>query len=80
MGIRWFCISWNCKRTLVFIFYIPVEYSHDILGVGCPLAEHGSSKAAPADTEVFCARHTHVGGSVRRDCFICYAVPFKNRK
>lgn len=41
------------------------------------MAEHGRSRAAPADTDVFCARHTHVGDSVRRDCFICYAGPSK---
>lgn len=32
---------------------LPEEYSQDILGEGCPLAEQGRSKAAPADTEVF---------------------------
>lgn len=43
---------------------LPLEYSQDILGVGCPFAEHGSNKAAPADTDVFCERQTHVGNSV----------------
>lgn len=52
-------MSGNKKK----ISLIPAEYSQEILGVGCPLAEHGKSNAAPADTEVFCARHTHVGTS-----------------
>lgn len=61
--------------------YLPAEYSHVILGVGWPLAEHGSSNAAPADTDVFCARHTHVGASVRWNYFIWSAISedtFKN--
>lgn len=53
-----------CIILKMYVFYIPVEYSQDILGIGCPLPEQGSNKAAPAETVVFCALHTQDGGSV----------------
>lgn len=71
------CIEFfNGNAIENYIIFKPAEYSHDILGDGWPLAEHGSRIAAPADTEVFWARHTHVGGSMQRDCFKWYIIQY----
>lgn len=59
---------------------LPDENSHDILGIGCPLAEHGRRTAAPAETDVFCGRHTQVGGSERRNYFIYYPIHLIEQK
>lgn len=59
---------------IITYLYLPEENSQEILGEGCPFAEQGSRRTAPAETDVFWARHTHVGASEEKHCFTCYAT------